>query len=232
MVRFISRLSIFFLLVLFSLSKSFAISSSDSLKSVTFGIEVSYHLPNVPERFTSNFEIKPSSNMWGFLGFAEFQLMKKMNISTGLGLNRFSYSNLINNDLNANLPQPDSIRHTNLYRVSSKELMISSTITFRFDYVLNPKIYFILGFQPQYRLASNESNVYDGTRISSRTASEIIFLSNPDSAQTYVRKNFTSIGELGVGAEIRNIALEFSFRKIFIKKIPLNFYGFRLRYKI
>jgi len=222
-------LSTFFLLFLFILPKSYA--TNDSLKQVTFGVEASYHFSDLPERFTSSFTVEPTANYLGILGFAEFQVMERMRISTGIGLASLSFSNLHNNEFNANLPQPDSIQHRNIYNVSSKELMISSTVTFRFDYILNPKIYFILGFQPQFRLTSNESNNYLGTYISNRNDGPVI-LSDPDPAPVFSEKGFTLTGELGVGVEIRNIALEFTFRKISIDNFLLNFWGFRLRYKI
>ena len=222
--------SILGLLILLSLSKTYA--RSDSLRQVTFGVEANYHLSVLPERFKSNFDVRPTAKFLGILGFAEFHLIQRARFSTGIGFSKLSYSNLINNEFNANLPQPDSIRHLNIYSVSSKEWMISSTITCRFDYILEPNIYVILGLSPQFRLNSNESNTYNGTSIRSPSANEILFLANPDPARVFNDNIFTVTGELGIGAEIRNVALEFSFRKISIDHFFLNFYGFRIRYKI
>lgn len=216
-----------FLVVSFTSSKSYAIS--DTLKQVTYGVEIGYHFSDIPKRLSSFFVVKPNANYWGVHGFAEFQVLTRMRFSTGIGFSRFSYSNLNNNEFNANLPQPDSAQHRNIYLVSSKELMVSPTVTCRFDYVLNPKIYFILGLHPQFRLTSDESNVYVGTYINGRDDGPFI-LENPDPAPIYNENKLILAGEMGVGIEVKNIALEFSFRNR--NSFLLNFWGFRLRYKI
>lgn len=231
------RLSILLLLVLFIFPKSYA--ANDSLKQVVFGVEINYNSSYVPKRISSRFAVKPSAKSWGVLGFAEFQVLRRVRLATGIGLTSLSFSNLnnIHNDLYDNPRPVDNTQTFTFYRVSSKELMISSTFTCRFDYVENPKIYFILGVQPRFNLTSKESNVYSSTEIHRELNTEDSFienvvLSDPTPAPVYRKGNFTLAGEMGIGTEIRNIALEVSFRKISSDSFLLNFWGGRLRYKI
>lgn len=223
-------LSTLFLLFLCFLPKSYAIS--DSLRQVAFGAEVNYNVSVLPERFSSGFSAQATANFLGVLGFAELHVMERMRFSTGVGMSRLSYSNFNSHKFNANLPQPDSMRHTNFHLVSGKELMISSTVTCRFDYILNPKIYVLLGLQPQFRLTSEESNVYRGTAIARDMMDGLVVLSDPDPAPIYLKENFSIAGHIGVGVEIKDIAFEVSFNKTSRRLRIVNFWDFRLRYKI
>jgi len=224
-------LSTLFLLILLTCPKSYAVS--DSLRQVVFGVEVNYNVSKLPKRFSNRSGLKPTGNHWGVFGFAEFRVMQRMRLSTGIGLTHLSFSNLNNFDSSANLPQPDTVRHWNFYAVNSKELSILSTLTCRFDYVLNPKIYVILGLKPAFRVSSNETNVYLNTWIRYRERDdENVMLSNPSPAPIY-RENFFSLGsEIGVGIEIKNMALEFLFNNTIPREFLFYFLGCRFRYKI
>ncbi len=223
-------LSTFLLLFLFLLPKSYA--TKDSLRQVMFGVEANYNLSFLPKRYSSN-RAKRTANSWGVLGFAEFHVLERVRFSTGIGLTRLSYSNFFNRKTNANLPQPDSIRHTNYYLVSAKELLVSSTITCRFDYILNPKIYILLGLQPAYRISLQESNIYTNTYIFGDESDGPVILSDPDPAPVHIKENFSIAGHIGVGVEIKNIAFEVSLNKATTKLFGvLNFWDFRIRYKI
>ena len=229
-------LTIIFLLVFFTFQKSYA--TSDSLRQVTFGLEVNYNFSN-PEKLglEKRFEVTPKSKGWGGHGFVEFHLLRRMRFSTGIGFNSLSYSNLINRDFNTNLPQPDTILHVNHHVLSSKELIVSSKFIARFDYVLSPKLYLLVGVQPQWRISSEELNSYLSTDIvneidDEREFVESIVLSDPSPAPIYREKAFSLVGDIGVGIEIRNIAIEFSYRNLLINKLPFRFFSLGGRYKI
>lgn len=223
-------LSTLFVLFLFFLPKSYA--TSDSLRQVAFGVEVNYNVSVLPEKFSSGFNAQATANYLGVLGFAEFHLMERVRFSTGVGVARLSYSNFSSHKFNANLPQPDSMQHRNFHLASGEELLISSTVTCRFDYTLNPKIYVLLGLEPKYRIKSKESNIYRGTAIARDMIDGLVILSDPDPAPVFLKENFSIAGHIGAGIEIRNIAFEISFNKIASRLDLLNFWDFRLRYKI
>lgn len=229
-------LSILFVLFLFLLPKSYA--TTDSLRQVTFGVEVNYSFSN-PERLglEKRFEVTPNSKGWGGHGFVEFHLLRRMRFSTGIGFNCLSSSNLINRDFNANLPQPDTILHINHHVLSSKELIVSSKFIARFDYVLSPKLYLLVGVQPQWRISLKELNSYLSTDIvneidDEREFVESIVLLDPSPAPIYREKAFSLVGDIGVGIEIRNIAIEFSYKNLLINKLPFQFFSLGGRYKI
>ncbi len=225
-----------FLLIFFTFQYSYA--TSDSLRQVSYGVEMNYSFSN-PEKLglEKRFEVIPNSKGWGGHGFVEFHLLKRMRLSTGIGFNSLSFSNLINRDFNANLPQPDTILHINHHVLSSKELIISSKFTARFDYILSPKLYLLVGVQPQWRLSSKELNTYISTDIvkeidGEREFVESIALLNPSSAPIYREKAFSLVGDLGVGIEIINIAFEISYDKLLINKLSFQYFSVAVRYKI
>lgn len=217
-------------LFLFLLPKSYA--TSDSLRQVAFEIEMNYNVSVLPERFSSGFSAQATANFLGVHGFAEFHVMERVRFSAGIGLSRLSFSDFNSHKFNANLPQPDSMRHTNFHLANGNELLISSTVTCRFDYILNPKIYVLLGLEPKYRITSKESNVYRGTAIARGMIDGLVMLSDPDPAPVFLKENFSITGHIGVGVEIKNIAIELMYNDLLINKLPFQFFSVVVRYKI
>jgi len=234
---YVIRLTTTLLVIIFFTSpKSYA--TNDTLRQVNFGLEMNYSFSN-PEvvGLERRFGVVPNSKGWGGHGFIEFHLLREMRFSTGIGVNSLSYSNLINRDFNANLPQPDTILHINHHVLSSKEFLVSSKFIARFDYILSPKVYLLVGVQPQWRISSKELNSYLSTDIvreidDEREFVESIVLSNPSSAPTYREKAFSLRGDIGVGIEIKNIAIEFSYNNLLINKLPFQYFSLGFRYKI
>jgi len=227
-------LTTLFLLFLFTLQESYA--TTDTLRQVTYGVEVNYNFSN-PERFAKRFGVTPNSKGWGGHGFVEFHSLRRMRFSTEIGFNSLSFSDLINTDYNANLPQPDTITTINYHIISSKELILSSRFIARFDYVLSPKIYLLVGVQPQWRLSSKELNTYVHTDIlkvmdNERQFLENVILSDPSSPPIYRENAFSLVGDIGIGIEIKSIAIELSYNNLLINKLPFQFFSAAVRYKI
>ncbi len=223
-------IKIFLCIILFHFS--LVLFGQENSTLYRFGIEAQYDLLSQRDRGGNINYFSPQGYGLRLGGFYERNLTNRVRASAGV---RFFYKhvNKVTLERISNLGQnQDSLIFKDQIGFDRRKGQLMFPLTLRFDYISDPKLYFLIAAKPFILLFQQDKFSYLSTNIENLEGDIVdeTISSDPVLLTSNSSRSFTLGYEIGLGVELKNFAFEIILDDRIEGGSKRQGLGFRLRY--